>query len=224
LVCRQTVSGSLFRGQPTDPSWWKPAPIWLIRFGFRSRPTRSPTVRSISAIRLGRITLAAITASARLDSGGEESDKVSNTDSPVPRISTSLPRSQPSSGTNSLTNPPASVVPLRRDQFVVLISTAVDLVSDRQEVIRPLALAPSGFHRSRSLGFLPRRGGPSPTRQTTAPSDRRIPSWCQRLAPPSTHCPVARQSLRPSEGHPFLKQEPREVVVPGMRHGTSRHP
>ncbi len=68
LVSAAISLASTLPGQPTSPSWSKPAPIWPPLFGYRSRPSRSPTVRFISPIRNGRITPPAITASVRPDS------------------------------------------------------------------------------------------------------------------------------------------------------------
>jgi len=55
LVYRAINSAFTLQAQTILPLWWKPAQIWPIPFGLRSRPTRSSMVRSISAILSGRI-------------------------------------------------------------------------------------------------------------------------------------------------------------------------
>ena len=62
-------AGSPSPGRQTFPSWCKPARIWPIPFGFRSRRSSSPTVHTISATPSGQITPAVTTASVRHDCG-----------------------------------------------------------------------------------------------------------------------------------------------------------
>ena len=59
----------------------------------------------------------------------------------------------------------------------------VDLVNDGQKSYSPPCSCPNEFHPRRWTRSLPVSGAPGPIAQTTPPSDRRIPNWCQRPAP-----------------------------------------